>query len=313
MSKDADFKGICEDMGLVGRHESFVRALEQARAYAAYPVNVLIVGDTGVGRFTFAKLIHRLRMGKHPFHYADCALSENFLNKRVLGGTFIQRGADFERLGRKDELSEKDTIVLRDIHEVSPRFVWDIKSLLEGGRCAPYQVIATARGTDNVIRDDGEAQEVFSRLFRAVLRLPSLSERKSDVVPLAQAFLQRWNTEFERDLKFDPEALARLRNREWPGNLAELRRAVEEAAMLCQGNTIRAKMLEPVKSDYPAPTPVGDSEFGTVSLDDFLKAKQRAWIDRALAEFDGKNKAAAARLLGWSPQRLGQYLQNQDD
>lgn len=316
MLTDVEFKEACRQMGMIGRHSSYLRALEQARAYAKYDVNVLIIGESGVGRYSFAKLIHRLRHSESPYYETDCMHSEKFLRAELLGEPILRSGVDYVRHEPEEGVVERDTLILRDVHEVSAAFVRDLYSFLKGGslgqkRYGKVCVVATARSKAESICVDEEALESFLRLFDAVIRVPSLSDRQGDVILLAQAFLEQWNVEHGGNLRFDSYALRKLEDREWPGNLQELRRVVESAAMLCEGDQIRARLVDP-RGEAGAYS-VEEPDFDHDNLDDCIDRIKKAWIDKALARFDGKNQAAAADLLGWSPQRLHKYLKSRQN
>lgn len=312
------FDALCRQMGMVGGHSSYLRALEQARAYASHPVNVLIVGEPGVGRLSFAKLIHRIRHPQRDFYCADCALSEGFMKAEILEGPPLRSGNDVVSIKSKLGCDERNTLILRDVHQVSANFMGNVRSFLNSGQLEREKfgkvcLLATAREEGVSLCSDGEAVESFSRLFGSVLRLPALRERRSDVVPLAQAFLDGWNVKNRRSLKFEPEALRKLKAYDWPGNLPELRVAVEEAAMLCQREIISSKTIQFDRVAIQSHAlPVDDSKLEVgFDLDQSLDRMKRRWIAKALEQAGG-NKAFAARLLGWSPQRLHSHLNKRE-
>lgn len=312
------FDALCGEMGMVGGHPSYLRALEQARTYASHPVNVLIVGEPGVGRLSFAKLIHRIRYPQKDFYCADCALSEGFMKAEILEGPPLRSGNDLVSIKSKLDRDERNTLILRDVHQVSANFMGNVRSFLNSGQLEREKfgkvcLLATARGEDASLCSNGEAVETFSRLFGSVLRLPALRERRSDVVPLAQAFLDEWNAKNGRNLKFEPEALRKLKAYDWPGNLPELSVAVGEAAMFCKGEVISSKAIQFDRVGTQSHTLAVDDlklEVG-FDLDDCLDDIKSKWIAKALKQTVG-NKASAARLLGWTPQRLHSHLNKRE-
>jgi DNA-binding NtrC family response regulator len=305
------FKNTIDGQGIVGTDHVFTRVLEAACKFAQHDINVLIVGEAGTGRNTIARLIHEIRRPGEPFYEADCRLSDRFIKAELLGQPLMRCGGDVVRT-EPDPAEVRHTLLLRDVHHVGPCFGNDLASFLREGKLGTVGfgkvcVIATADKDEGNICREAEGLNPFLRHFEAVLKVPSLDERRGDIAPLAKAFLGAWNAQNGRKLRFAGNALQRLQRRPWPGNLVELRRAVEMAAMICEGMTIRDDMIEPAEGEEPEVAPAGGFVLGSMKLDKHLKGLKRGWVRDALARCEGK-KSAAADLLGWSPQRMHKYL-----
>jgi two-component system response regulator HydG len=131
-----------------------------------------------------------------------------------------------------------------------------------------------------------------------VVRVPPLRERVEDIPLLACYFLERAAATHQRPVKgFAPEALDALSRYSWPGNIRELQNVVERAVLLCASEVIRPEYLSDLATVPPLP-------FGRA-----IREEKRRRIERALAQTDG-NQAAAARLLGISPSNLARLIKS---
>jgi DNA-binding NtrC family response regulator len=133
------------------------------------------------------------------------------------------------------------------------------------------------------------------------LHIPSLRERKDDILPLARFFLNRYAVDFKKKVSgFSPAAIEKIRSYAWPGNVRELQNAIERAVLLCEGETI-----DPSSMTMEA----GPDDPGFVSTDTLhLEELERGAIARALKSCRGVQKEAA-KLLGVSPRVLNYKIQ----
>jgi transcriptional regulator with AAA-type ATPase domain len=261
-------------------------------------------------------LIHELRHPGEPFYEGECRSMTHFVEAEILGKSLMKCGDEFVRT-EPDPAEVRHTLLLRDVHSVGPSFGNDLASFLSEGKLGYVDfgkvcVIATAEKEEGKICSDADGLDFFLRHFGAVLKLPGLDERRGDIVPLAKAFLEAWNAREGREVRFDARSLRKLQKRPWQGNLVELRRVVEMAAMVCSGDLIRAEMIEPAEGEAPAVAPADGFAPGSMKLDDHLEGLKRGWVRDALARCEGK-KSAAAELLGWSPQRLHNFLTTEEE
>jgi DNA-binding NtrC family response regulator len=307
-----EYKEVLQCLGMVGNDWNYLEALQKAHKYAAHEINVLIVGEQGVGRYAFARFIHELRHPGCDYYSTDGGLSNEFIRAELLGQASVVCAS--ENTGIKPDLNDaKYSLLVRNIHRMSGSVATNFLHLLDTGRWGPQEtgkvcVIATALvGEDENVCWNPETGEAVSRLFPVVLTVPSLNQRRTDVVPLAKAFLAAWNAREGQEVRFDAHALRKLQDRPWPGNLVELRREVEMKAMVCEGATIRGGMIEPAEGEEPGVAPADGFVPGSMKLDDHLEGLKRGWVRDALARCAGK-KSAAADLLGWTPQRMHKYL-----
>ncbi|MCG9895048.1 MAG: sigma-54 dependent transcriptional regulator [Fimbriimonadaceae bacterium] len=207
---------------------------------------VLITGESGTGKEVVAKLIHqRSPRLSNPFVAVSCAaLPETLLESELFGhekGAFT--GADFAKPGRF-ELANEGTLFLDEIGDVPmPIQVKLLRVLQEReferlGATRPTRVdvrliTATNRDLQEAVDEGHFRLDLLYRLQVVEIALPSLRERREDILPLAAHFLERSSQENGRNLKsVSEEALSVLLAYDWPGNIRELENTMERAAVL---------------------------------------------------------------------------------
>lgn len=258
---------------------------------------VLIVGESGTGKRTVARAIHsggdRANAPLSPF---DCAALPPVMLERELFGALSDR--ESPRL----QFPDGSTVLLTDIMDL-PR---DLQSLLALALDSQARLLATATVEPEKARDQDRLRpDLFYALTTFVIRLLPLRERLEELALLAQHFLERKNLRSERRLAgFDPHAIDVLVGYDWPGNLRELARVIDEAHERAKSDVIRAEDLPAairgnLGSAYtppPIPPPI-------TPLDDLLTQVERRLIEQALGRAR-QNKSRAAELLDISRPRL---------
>lgn len=309
----------CRDLGIVGFDSAYQRTLSEAQSYAKLGANVVLSGATGTGKMTLARLIHQLSLFNDSVcEVVDCMCGEDLVERELIGGDF-RCGASVEQIESKLGDGRRKTLILRQPQELPMRVQEAMAASLGRGETKngrsfdKFLLISAVTGSvDEMVKRGQLSPQLRFRLGPSLL-VPTLAERSYTIPELANHFLGNWNRQNGKDLVFDAPALRRLKNYRWSANLAELKQVVETSAMMTRGAevTIRAKAiaLDPVKS-----TELSDEtrlEVG-FDFDEFLVKAKRKYVRKAMMQSSCK-KAAAARLLGWSPQRLGNYLGQNDD
>ncbi|GAB6164746.1 hypothetical protein JCM19992_07460 [Thermostilla marina] len=284
---------------ILGRHPASVRLRRQIEAAAAVGENVLLYGRPGSGRRTLAATIH-YGGGYVPGPLIPIPCAD--IDADVLETTVqALAAAHAEEDGRA-------ALLLEDVDALADEAQWVLQRLIVR-EDFPFRLFAVA--------ESSLLEKVEQKAFRAELalvlttltiRVPPLEERLEDVPVLAQALLERWNTQGEKQLSgFSPPAIQVLTTYRWPGEFAELQWAVEEAARRARGPRIEAEDL-PRRLRWAfddAASPPIDRE--PIDLPRFLADVEREVIMRALRIAKG-NKAQAARLLGLNRPRLYRRL-----
>jgi Nif-specific regulatory protein len=308
--------------GIIGEHPSLVRALEWAATVAAHDVPILIQGETGTGKGLLARFVH-LRSGRPADRLVavNCgALPENLIESILFGhtkGSFT--GATADRPG-KFELADGGTLFLDEIGELPVELQPKLLRVLEDGLVEPLGarqgrhvdvriVAATNRDLQSAIADRTFREDLYYRLNYAVLHLPPLRERRSDISLLALHMLERMNRALRRPKSFTPEALAWLERQEWRGNVRDLENVVGRSALMAKVDVLGPGdiQLDQPSPSNPAPYKLPEPS-ENFSLDNFLRDARRELIRSAMDQAGG-NQSAAARLLGITPQAVSKFLQ----
>ena len=292
---------------------------------------VLVLGESGVGKDVLAQLLHRNSPRRdYPFLEINCAsLPEQLLESELFGherGAFTD--ATQQKLGLL-ELAHSGTLFLDEIGEMPLAIQVKLLRVLEKmsfrrvGGLEDIQVdvrivAATNRDLGTLVTRGVFREDLYYRLKVVQLEVPPLRRRREDVPALAEHFLRQYTEEFGRGFTgFEPAALAALQDRDWPGNVRQLRNTIERSVLLEDGPRLQRSQLhfdaeggvdvvadevdrlarrltEVLRDPWP--------EAG-IDLDDLVARLERALIARALADCDG-NQSRAARRLGLGRDRL---------
>ncbi|MBT8342770.1 MAG: sigma-54-dependent Fis family transcriptional regulator [Desulfatitalea sp.] len=270
-------------------------------------VNVLILGDSGVGKERIARMIHQLSSrSSQPFVVVDCGSTPASLLESELFGHV--RGAFTHAVNDKRgliETADKGTLFLDEIGNISPemqvrllRFLEDRKIRRIGDlkeNAVNCRVLAaTNSDLSNDIKNGRFREDLYYRLRVVTLFVPKLSERKEDIPVLAQYFVDDYvRKNGVRPVRLPVETIEYLCNYPWQGNVRELKNAIEAGIVLCHGNTLRPQDMH--LSGLPAISMTFDDAPDSFSLED----TERHAIIRALKQAGGVQKEAA-NLLGIS-------------
>ena len=288
---------------MIGRSEAFRRALAEATQVARADAGVLLLGESGTGKELLAAHIHReSRFAARPFVKVNCAAIPNeLIESELFGherGAFT--GATAMRRG-KFELADGGSIFLDEVGDLHESSQAKLLRVLQDGevqrlgseqpiRVSVRCIAATNRRLDERIADGKFREDLYYRLAVVPIRVPTLRERAQDIPDLAAYFLADFCTRNNfRPKTIDAQVLAVLERYEWPGNIRELRNAVERMAILSAGDAISVEAVPMELRSSPAARPS--------ALHEIRDAAERDRIRQALDQTDW-NVAGAARLLG---------------
>jgi two-component system nitrogen regulation response regulator NtrX len=242
------------DLGIVGESPAIQTLIEAVRRIAPSQGRVLITGESGV-----AHALHALsRRAAGPFVKINCAAIPKDLVESELFG--YERGAFTGALQSKKgrlEMADQGTLFLDEIGDLSLEAQAKLLRAIETGeaervggtRTLQFDVrivAATNKGLAAALEDGSFRQDLYYRLNVLPLHVPPLRERPGDIAMLASHFLTAFcAAEGRSDKRLGEEALAVLRDYHWPGNVRELRNLMERAAILVEGEEVRAEDLAP--------------------------------------------------------------------
>jgi len=301
-------------------HDNSMKAIYAvAERAAAGTINVLILGETGVGKEVMAKTIHQLSPRRSgPSICLNCAaLSESLLESELFGhekGAFTGAGA--AKVGLL-EAAEGGTLFLDEVGEMSPSTqvkllrVIETREVTRLGSVRPRRVdvrfiAATNRDLEKEVQRHAFRADLYFRLNGISIRIPPLRERRSEIRPLAETFLRDICRELGRSAPvLSAEVLKALESRDWPGNVRELKNVIERAVLLCAGSAIGLEHLPEERRAPAAPAGVsaehtlrarGNDSSGVRESTPIPGDERQRMLD-ALAACAG-NQSRAAKLMG---------------
>jgi len=301
---------------LVGSSTSMARVRSLIEQVAPTSASVIILGESGTGKEMVARAIHRRsRRNQQPYVAINCAaVPETLIESELFGherGAFT--GAEQRRPGCF-ELASGGTLLLDEIGEMKVEVQAKLLRVLEENRfrrlggtseiAANVRVIAASNRDLEAARHDGRFREdLYYRLNVFSIKLPPLRERIEDLPLLADFFLRDLAAPAARVSGIHPDCMEVLKSYRWPGNIRQLRNAIERAVIVTPGPHITAADLPPEVT-----RPAGSGPAFEVSLGSSLDDVERQLIERTL-EFARGNKARAAEILGVSLKTLYNRLE----
>ena len=298
--------------GIIGKSKSMREIFRFVERVAASDISVLICGESGTGKEVVARAIHQQSQRKNsPFIVVNCgAIPESLLESELFGhekGAFT--GAHAQKRG-KFELAHTGTLFLDEIGELVPplqvkllRFLQDRKIERVGGTQPIELDVRIIAATNRDLKKDMEnrifREDLYYRLKVVPLELPPLRERKEDIIPLAQYFLQKFCQEHRKSsITLSPEAEGALLMHPWPGNVRELENLISRAVVLSPHTILKPSDLGFALDQIPT----------DVNLKFAKKAIEIDFVKKALSRNKGI-VSRAARELGISRVNLYELIQ----
>ncbi|WP_442591557.1 sigma-54-dependent transcriptional regulator [Pedobacter sp. AW31-3R] len=294
IQKQYDFSSI------LGQSKAILAAVDLARKVAPTDTTVLLLGETGTGKEVFAQAIHyeSPRRAK-PFVALNCSgFNPDLLESELFGykqGAFT--GAQKDKKGLLQEANE-GTLFLDEIGEMNLDLQAKLLRVLENqtfiklgdtqtSKVNVRIVAATNRDLKKEAEEGRFRLDLFYRLSVFAIDLPSLNERKADVLLISKFYLRQFSVKVNKPLLTMEEEFSHLLlNHTWKGNIRELKNVIERVVILADGNTASADLLP---YEFHHQIPEGDSmKMETVEKIHIMK----------VLKYTSNNKTETARLLG---------------
>lgn len=293
---------------IIGVSQTIDQVKELAARIATSSSTVLLTGESGTGKELFAQAIHGLSSRKNnPFVAVNCAAIPAELFESELfgyeGGAFS--GAKKEGKPGKIELAQHGTLFLDEISELPYPAQGKLLRVLQereierlGGtnsKSVDIRIItATNRDLKVLVHEGKFRQDLFYRLFVFDLKIPSLRQRKEDILPLAYSFIEVFNEKLGREVRYiDSKLQEWLLEYEWPGNVRELKAYIERGMNIVEGDTLNLDSL-PIQLN---PTIlVEEQPLSLKPLEEEVRNAEIKAIRRALTGTKG-DRTQAAQLL----------------
>jgi transcriptional regulator with GAF, ATPase, and Fis domain len=286
----------------VGRSPALKHTLSQVEAVAQTPANVLVLGESGVGKELVARAIHaRSAASAAPLVKVNCAsIPKELFESEFFGhvkGAFT--GAHRDRVGRF-QLADGGTIFLDEIGEIPIELQGKLLRVLQESefekvgdditRSVDVRVIAaTNRNLEELVVAGEFREDLFYRLSVFPIEVPPLRKRPEDVIQLAQHFLESICQDFGRSpLTLTRRQAELLSAYDWPGNVRELKNVIERAVILSKGQTLRLDISMP-GSTAERPVPVTREDI----------VEDRVLTERQMRDLQKKNMVAALQMADW--------------
>lgn len=317
MTKIVGAKSNIHFDNLIGETSIFKEAIDHAKLAAENDSNVLLLGESGVGKDLFAKAIHNDSIRRNePFFAINCAaIPRELISSELFGyneGAFT--GASKGGKPGAFELADQGTLFLDEIGEMPMDLQASLLRVLEektiirlGGReFIPINIrliSATNRDLSEEIKNRNFRQDIFYRLSVISISIPPLRQRRGDIPLLTTHFIKNFSERLGKTInKIEPEVMDLLMNYNWPGNVRELSNVIERAVNLTRDGIITPDLLS---NEFK-----GDKNRKIISIwgDTISKDNMEEELIRAYMLKFNNNKAKVAKALNISRSSLYRKL-----
>ena len=304
--------------GIVAVSEQMLKVIEQAKRLAPSKINVLITGETGVGKQVLAKLIHQKSERKGELVILNSAgLPETLIESELFGhkkGSFT--GAIENTIGFFEQ-AKGGTLFIDEVGDMSLTVQNKILQAVEDkefkwiGSRRRIKVDVRLISSSNQplgerIKKGKFRADLFYRLNVARFDIPPLRERPEDILPLISHFVKKSCSEYNKDIQLTEKTRSWFLNYHWPGNVRQLEGAIEQAVALAQDRILG---LDAFQSVLLVNNLGEEGNHSGLNLRKSKKETEKKLIIRALKESDG-SRTEAARLLGIERTYLSRLIKN---
>ena len=297
---------------LVGESAPMHRLYEMIERVATTKANVMLLGESGVGKEMVASAIHSASQVEGEYVAANCgAFSRELINSELFGhekGAFT--GATHRKIGVFEQ-ANKGTLFLDEITEMPIDLQPNLLRVLETQKVVRLgsvtsvdiegRVVSATNRTEQDIATQGCLREdLYFRLAVFPIHVPPLRARKDDIPLLTQYFLDSFNQEYGADIGIDESSMKRLVDYDWPGNVRELRHAIHRSYIMADQQNKLLILPENLSSPF---SKIAQNSQAGIRVGKTVEEVERELIESTLEHFDG-DKKQAADILGISLKTL---------
>ena len=310
--------------GVIFASDRMKSVIERLKRIAPTDASVLITGESGTGKELIAQAIHQNspRKAKRMVPLNCAAVAENLVESELFGhvkGAFTDAHSD--RVGAF-EYANGGTLFLDEVGDMPLATQSKLLRVLEEShisRVGDNQQIdvnvrvvsATNRDLASAVEENEFRQDLYYRLKVVTVHLPSLRERREDIVPLVDHFRKQFNKRHQKQVtSVSPAVTRRLFSYEWPGNVRQLRNAVESMVVLDADGILDVDDLPPDLADAP----IGDSS-GATGPNELVGqplSEIEKWAFRETLKLTNGNREEAAKILGIGTRTVYRKLKEYD-
>lgn len=320
LSKDK--KGSREELtkasnNIVGRSYILYQTLHKLKKAAKSDIPILLLGESGVGKSLIAKFIHDCSPRKsHPFISINCAsIPDNLIESELFGYVpYAFTGASPKGKKGLVEMANHGTLFLDEIGELQPNIQVKLLDFLENQRFTSVGgleaktvntriITATNKNLETLVARNIFREDLYWRINGITQTIPSLRERRDDIFPIAQYYLKEYNKKYNQNKVLSNPVIEALIQYDWPGNVRQLKNAIEQMAVMSLGSVINIDKLPEQLANFMANENIKKKH---IIFDDLIENYKRKIIEdyyeiygniNDMAEALGLSQTTAYRLV----------------
>ncbi|KNZ41922.1 sigma-54 interaction domain-containing protein [Acetobacterium bakii] len=290
---------------IVGRSYILYATLHKLKKASKSDIPILLLGESGVGKSLVAKFIHDCSPRKsNPFISINCAsIPDNLIESELFGYVpYAFTGASPKGKKGLVEMANNGTLFLDEIGELQPNIQVKLLDFLENKRFTSVGglesktvntriITATNKNLAQRVAENKFREDLYWRINGITQTIPSLRERRDDIFPIAQYYLKNYNEQYAQNKTFSTQVIESLIQYDWPGNVRQLKNAVEQMAVMSLGSVIG---MDKLPEQLIAFLNDQNMKKRKVVFDDLVETYKRTIIENYYETYENVNEIAEA-------------------